>query len=121
LVLVNGIGSYYAGSPSHGTRHLLIGFASFGVMVAGLSSCGEGFLDCSAEWAIALGAGVYLANWVWGAVTAGLDAGTYNRRQSETRAAHFELRFEVLTASTLSTTAAPERHRLGLQLVRLAF
>ncbi len=121
LVAVNGIGSYYAGNSGHGTRHLLIGFASFGVMVAGLSSCGEGFLDCSAEWAIALGAGAYLANWVWGAVTAGLDAGTHNRRQSETRAASFELRFEVLTASTLSTSAAPERHRLGLQLVRLAF
>jgi hypothetical protein len=121
LVLVNGIGSYYAGNSGHGTRHLLIGFGSFGVMVAGLGSCFDAFSNCSAEWAIALGGGAYLANWVWGAVTAGLDAGAYNRRQSETRAARFEPRFEVLTASTLSTSAAPERHRLGLQLVRLAF
>ena len=123
LVGVNGIGSYYAGSSGHGTRHLLIGFGSIGMMVAGLSSCGEGFLDCSGaeDASITIGALAYLGNWVWGTITAGLDASEYNRRQSETRAARLEPGFKVLTASTLSTSAAPERHRLGLQLVRLAF
>ncbi len=121
LVAVNGIGSYYAGNSGHGTRHPLIGFGSVGLMVAGLGTCFDAFSNCSADWAIAIGAVAYLGNWVWGTITAGLDAGEYNRRQSGTQAARFEPRFEVLTAFTLSTSVAPERHRLGLQVVRLAF
>ncbi len=121
VVFVNGIGSYYAGNSGHGTRHLLIGFGSVGLMVAGLGTCFDSFSNCSADWAITIGAVAYLGNWVWGTITAGLDAGEYNRRQSGTQAARFGPRFEVLTAFTLSTSAAPERHRLGLQLVRLAF
>ena len=121
LVLVNGVGSYYAGNAGHGTRHLLIGFGSLGVMIAGLTTCGEELSNCSAEGVIAIGAVAYLGNWLWGTITAALDSGEYNRRQCETRAARFEPRFEVLTAFNLSTSAAPERHRLGLQVVRLAF
>ena len=129
LVGVNGIGSYYAGNSGHGTRHLLIGFASAGVIFAGLASCLAGgprglfAPDCSgaATASITIGVLAYLGNWVWSTVTAGLDAGAYNRRQSETRAARFEPRFEVLTAFTLSTSAAPVQRRVGLQLVRLAF
>ena len=121
LVGVNGIGSYYAGNSGHGTRHLLIGFGSVGVMLAGLGTCFEYLNNCSADWAIAIGFVAYLGNWVWGTITAGLDAGEYNRRQSETRAARLQPGFKILTAFTLSTSTAPERHRLGLQLVGLAF
>ena len=121
LVGVNGIGSYYAGNSGHGTRHLLIGFGSFGLMVAGLASCLAGGCSGAENASITIGALAYLGTWLWSTVTAGLDAGAYNRRQSETRAARFEPRFEVLTAFTLSTSAAPVQRRVGLQLVRLAF
>ena len=121
VVFVNGIGSYYAGNSGHGTRHLLIGFGSAGLMLAGLSSCDDGFNNCSAEWVGGIGAVAYLGNWLWGTITAGLDAGEYNRRQSETRAARLEPGFKILTAFTLSPSTAPERHRLGLQVARLAF
>ena len=121
LVGVNGIGSYYAGNSGHGTRHLLIGFASAGVIFAGLASCLAGGCSGAKNASITIGILAYLGNWWWSTVTAGLDAGAYNRRQSETRAARFEPRFEVLTAFTLSTSAAPVQRRVGLQLVRLAF
>ena len=123
LFLVNGVGSYYAGNSGHGTRHLLIGFGSFGLMVAGLSTCAEGgFLDCSGaeEASITIGLLAYLGNWVWSTVTAVLDAGATNRRQRDTGALRFEPRFEVLTAFTLSTSAALVQRRVGLQLFRLA-
>ncbi len=60
VVFVNGIGSYYAGNSGHGTRHLLIGFGSVGLMVAGLGTCFDAFSNCSADWAIAIGAVAYL-------------------------------------------------------------
>jgi len=124
LFLVNGVGSYYAGNSGHGTRHLLIGFGSVGLMVAGFSSCGVGgSSNCSGaeDASISIGVLAYLGNWVWSTVTAVLDAGATNRRQRDTGALRFEPRFEVLTAFTLSTSAAPVQRRVGLQLVRLAF
>ena len=118
-LVLPGIGSYYAGNSGHGTRHLLIGFASVGVMVAGFPRV-DGFQKCSRGWAVAVGAWAYVGNWVWSTVTAVLDAGATNRRQPDTVPLRFEPRFEVLTAFPPRTSAAPVQRRVGLQLFRLA-
>ncbi len=122
VVGVNGIGSYYAGNSGHGTRHLLIGFASIGLILAGGSSCFEVFSNCSGagQASISIGAVAYLGNWVWSTVTAVLDAGATNRRQRGTGALRFEPRFEVFTAFPPRTSAAPVQRRVGLWLFRLA-
>ena len=123
LVLVNGIGSYYAGNSGHGTRHLLIGFASIGSLLAAVGSCVDVFAGRCSEaenTIITIGALAYLGNWVWSTVTAVLDAGATNRRQRDTGALRFEPRFEVLTAFTLTMSVAPVQRRVGLRLFRLA-
>jgi hypothetical protein len=79
-----GTGSFYAGNNSHGIRHLVIGGATAIGMGAGLlAACDDGFTLCNKDDAGYTVAGIfalgYLANWVWGTITAVSDANAYNR------------------------------------------
>ncbi|MDH3291996.1 MAG: hypothetical protein OEQ75_13390 [Gemmatimonadota bacterium] len=79
-----GTGSFYAGNNSHGIRHLVIGGATaIGMGVSLLEACIDGFRVCDKDGSAYAIGGVfalgYLANWVWGTITAVSDANAYNR------------------------------------------
>ena len=87
-----GLGSFYAGDAAHGWRHLGIGVASYGTLVAAFASGGNcGITLCGPEGAgvaVAIGALlVYTANGVWSIVVAGEDAHAHNRRLEQPRVA----------------------------------
>ena len=79
---IHGLGSYYAGNEPHGTRHLLLGFGTGAVVLAGLLTCdgGWGSGECVgvSGAVVTLGVLAYLVNWGWSVVTAGQDAKAFN-------------------------------------------
>jgi hypothetical protein len=86
-----GVGSYYAGNSGHGTRHLLIGVGTAGMMLGGLlAACDDGLSWCATDHAgyyvASAGAIGYLVNWVWSIFTATGDVSDYNRRLREQQA-----------------------------------
>lgn len=93
LLILPGIGSYYAGNSGHGMRHLLIAGASGALALTGmllwvdnvLDECLEG--DCRSSNEAGVGVAVvggvaYMINWVWPAATAAEDAMAFNREHS---------------------------------------
>jgi hypothetical protein len=91
LLPVCGLGSFYAGDAAHGWRHLGIGVASLGTLVAAFAAGNCSFVTCEPEGAgvaVAIGAGLaYTANGIWSIVVAGEDAHAHNRRLEQPRVA----------------------------------
>ena len=111
-----GVGSYYAGNSSHGTRHLLIGIATLAPTIALLATCdSDGFCDFDHDAArlsltIALAAG-FVANEAWSILVAISDAEKANE------AAGVSLAPAVLGLS--APAAGPPG--IGVRLVRVTF
>lgn len=115
-----GTGSFYAGNNSHGIRHLVIGGATaIGMGVSLLEACIDEFRTCDTDGtAYAIG-GVfalgYLANWVWGTITAVSDANAYNRGST---GASLQPGILVLEPAPGAVGAAPA---VGLRIGRISF
>ncbi|MGH7752875.1 MAG: hypothetical protein ACREN5_08675 [Gemmatimonadales bacterium] len=108
-----GVGSYYAGNGSHGTRHLLIALPPLAAGLALLGTCDrDGFCDfdhdalrLSVTIALAVG---YVVNAAWSVLTAISDAEQYNLASATSRA-------------TLSPAVRIGGSGVGVSLVRVAF
>lgn len=88
LFIPYGVGNFYAGSESHGVRHLALGLGSVGLMVGGLvAACDDSLTLCDEESAgfYVAGAGglLFFTNWVWGIVSGIGDAKAHNRMVRE--------------------------------------
>jgi len=129
---IHGLGSYYAGDSAHGTRHLLIGLVSVGVMAAGLATCDSGFgvpsiweSGCgdTSRTLSALGALSYLGNWGWSTVVAARDVRRHNERL---RGATIALapRLEVRSGEAYDPWSGEGPHtdaRVFLRIVEIGF
>jgi hypothetical protein len=137
LLILPGIGSYYAGNSGHGTRHLLIAGASGALAFTGmvlwaddiLDECFEGDCRSSNEAGVGLavvGMVAYTINWVWAAATAAGDAMAFNREHSNGLASarlvagiRVEPTLDVWDEAGIRAGAGPGAEpRLGLRLVR---
>lgn len=104
---VPGLGSFYAGDPGHGVRHLLAVPLGGGLLFVLGSSMG----DAGAVFGIA-GLAVLLGNWPWAVVTAVRDAQEFNRNAGSAPPETW----------ADGTTWLPARIRpLKIELVRIAF
>ncbi len=115
-----GTGSFYAGNNGHGIRHLVIGGATaVGMGASLLEACIDGFSVCDTDGTAYAIAGVfalgYLANWVWGTITAVSDANAYNRRLA---GASLDPAILVLEPVPSAVGAAPT---VGLRIARVTF
>ena len=115
-----GVGSYYAGNSGHGTRHLAIGAVAVGVAVPLLVTCdNDGFCDFdndTARLSVVAGLGaVYLANSIWGILTAISDAEDYNERVQSGRVS-----VEPAVRS-LPALAGQGAGNLGMQFLEVRF
>ncbi len=81
LLIPIGTGSFYAGYPGHGVRHLAITAAS--LLAGGIANHRLSRDDGEVGSALVLtgAAAAFLINWVWGTVTAVGDAREFNRRR----------------------------------------
>ncbi len=119
-LLFPGVGSYYAGNSGHGTRHVLLAVGSIAAIVAGVAQTGDYGDYTSAGSALILGGVVaYVANDIWGILTAIHDAERHNEAAGLSSVVKPELR--VLTAAGPKAVWSPAPLRLGLQVVRLSF
>jgi hypothetical protein len=116
-----GVGSYYAGNSSHGTRHVAISVVSLGGAIALIATCdSDGFCDFdhdAARLSVAIGlVAVYVGNSVWSIITAVSDAEEFNRQLTAGN---------VSFRPTLTRLTTPILHqplsRLGLQVVNVRF
>ncbi len=119
LLPVCGLGSFYAGDAAHGLRHLGIGVASFGTLVAAVASGGNcGITLCGPEGAglaVAIGAALaYYANGIWSIVVAAEDAHAHNRRLEQPRVA-------FMPAIEFLPVPPALRPTVGLRVVSVTF
>ena len=126
LLPVCGLGSFYAGDAAHGWRHLGIGVASFGTLVAAFAAGNCSFVTCEPEGAgvaVAIGALLaYTANGIWSIVVAGEDAHDRNRRLEQPRVAFAPtIEFLPLPQPAIAPGAPALRPTVGLRLVSVTF
>jgi hypothetical protein len=116
-----GVGSYYAGSSGHGTRHLLIGVGAMGAAIPLAVTCdSDGFCDFEHDAVrlsalIGLGA-VWLGNSIWSIITAVNDAEQRNARV-DAGTVSFNPNLQPLVASVGGVQATS----LGIGLVTVRF
>lgn len=106
-----GAGSFYAGHPGHGVRHLLIGAASSGIALIGLIVVvvnQDGGNPGKGGALFVAGSIAYVANDVWSVVTAVNDASRHNAASGQPGVSGF------------GGMLRPEP-RLGIPLVRIMF
>ncbi len=125
-VLPCGLGSFYAGNAGHGWRHLGIGVASYGVMVAGYVSGNCSNFGCEPEGAglavLVVGAIGYTANAVWSIIVAGDDARAHNQRPGKSTVVLApRVAFGAPLPSGILGARLPVQSTVTLPLVRVTF
>jgi hypothetical protein len=117
-----GAGSFYAGDASHGRRHLAIGLAAAAAVIGGAVARDKTDSDGDPVQYIhpATGIGLlaYLANGVWGGITAAGDAGRHNR--SGRVSVHVDPSLSRLSVERPYPGRTP-RSGIGLRLLRIQF
>ncbi|MDH3458749.1 MAG: hypothetical protein OER90_18055 [Gemmatimonadota bacterium] len=115
-----GTGSFYAGHNGHGIRHLVIGgVTAIGMGVSLMEACIDGFSVCDKDGTAYAVGGVFalgwVANWVWGTITAVSDANAYNRGST---GASLQPGILVLEPAPGAVGVAPA---VGLRIGRVTF
>ena len=114
-----GVGSYYAGNSAHGTRHVLIGVGTAAGALVLLATCdSDGFCDFHNDTArltvvSTLIAG-FVANQVWGIITAIHDAEDFNLNIAS---ASISLKPEIRPLAT----ALPMSPQWGIRFASVSF
>ncbi|MGD8496848.1 MAG: hypothetical protein PVF05_11710 [Gemmatimonadales bacterium] len=108
---IPGVGSYYAGDASHGTRHLVIaGVTAAGVLIPDCQILSSEDTDTACAIGLISAVG-YVANWIWAIVVGVNDAEEFNR-------SHRVARLRVAPELVVVGRREP---RVGLALVSLRF